>query len=291
MGRPYRRDLLGRHGRAAPGVPARLAVGAPDQVPGQRLGPLGLDPRHRPAPTAGRSPPARRPSPRPAGSGPARSRGRWRNWLRGPRRTRPARAAGRGPSGRGSAFFSTAFMPMCDSRPASSDMCTRSASPAAIPGLARRDVAARARHRPPRRPGRLDDDAQVAGGLAELAVHVLPLADPQVVQVLAAAHPAERRRGQLALLVAQVVPQRHEGQEVRARLGEPGVLGVGRVPRVGGPLARVLDGQRRRDDQHLAAQPCWPASRIIRPSRGSSGRSGQLAAGVGELRGGREALA
>ena len=126
-------------------------------------------------------------------------------------------------------------------------------------------------------PAAVDDHAEVAGGLAELPVHVLPLAHPQVVQVLAAAHPAERRRGQLALLVAQVVPERDEGQEVRARLGEPGVLGVGRLPRVGraapaGPgwtaPAAMISTSR--------TQPCWPASRIIRPSRGSSGSRASL---------------
>ena len=36
------------------------------------------------------------------------------------------------------------------------------------------------------------------------------------------------------------------------RVGEPGVLVVGRLLVVGGPLARVLDGQRGGDDQDLA---------------------------------------
>jgi len=63
-------------------------------------------------------------------------------------------------------------------------------------------------------------DAQVPGGLPELRAEVLPFPHPQVVQVLAAAHAAERRARQRALLLAQVVPQPEEGEEVRSRLGE-----------------------------------------------------------------------
>ena len=97
-----------------------------------------------------------------------------------------------------------------------------------------------------------DDDAEVARRLLKLAVHVLPLAHPQVVQVLTAAQPAERGRRQLPLLLAEVVPECHERQEVRAGLGEAAVHRVGRFPGVGRSLAGILDRQRRGDDQHLA---------------------------------------
>src|SRR5579859_1909293 len=60
---------------------------------------------------------------------------------------------------------------------------------------------------------RAGGDADLLGCLAKLAVYVLPFAHPQVVQVLAAAQPPERRSGQLTLPVAQVVPQNEKGQE------------------------------------------------------------------------------
>src|ERR1051326_365979 len=63
---------------------------------------------------------------------------------------------------------------------------------------------------------------------------------------------AEGRGGQLALLLGQVLPQVQEGDEIRIRVGEPAVLVVGGLLGLGRALARVLDGQRRRDDQYLA---------------------------------------
>ena len=99
---------------------------------------------------------------------------------------------------------------------------------------------------------RTDRHPEVAGQPLQLPLKVLPLADPQVVQEVGAAHAAEGRGGQLALPLGQVLPQVQVGDEVRVRVGEPAVLVVGRLLRVGGPLARILDGQRRRDDQHLA---------------------------------------
>ncbi len=93
--------------------------------------------------------------------------------------------------------------------------------------------------------------SQIARGLAELGVHVLPFADAQVVQVFGSTHPAERRARQLALLLPQVVPEVHQGQEVRRRFGEARVLGVGGVPSVGRAFSRVLNRQRGGDDQDL----------------------------------------
>ena len=47
------------------------------------------------------------------------------------------------------------------------------------------------------------------------------------MQVFAAAQAAERGAGQLALLLGEVVPQRHEGEEIGLRLGEATVRSVG----------------------------------------------------------------
>src|ERR1035441_483935 len=99
---------------------------------------------------------------------------------------------------------------------------------------------------------RVDRDPEVAGQPLQLALQVLPLADPQEVQVLGPAEPAEGRGGQLPLPLRQVVPQVQVGDEIRVGIGEAAVLVVGLLLRVGGALARILDGQCGRDDQDLA---------------------------------------
>ena len=95
--------------------------------------------------------------------------------------------------------------PRCDSRPASTAWWTWSGWPASEPGR----------------------DAEVAGDLAELAEQVLPLADPQVVEVLGPAQLAELVGRQLPLLGPQVVPQGDDRQQVRAGDVEPAVGSVG----------------------------------------------------------------
>ena len=99
---------------------------------------------------------------------------------------------------------------------------------------------------------RTDRHPEIAGQPLQLPLQVLPLTDAQVVQEVGAAHAAEGRGGELALPLGQVLPQVQVGDEVRVRIGEPAVLVVGLLLRVSGPLTRILDGQRRRDDQHLA---------------------------------------
>ena len=95
-------------------------------------------------------------------------------------------------------------------------------------------------------------DAHRLGDRTQLRVDVLPLADPQEVQVLLLAHPAEGGRAALLLLLADVAPHVQEGQEVAGLVLEPGVVLVRLRLLVRGPLARVLDGQGRRDDHDLA---------------------------------------
>ncbi len=99
--------------------------------------------------------------------------------------------------------------------------------------------------------GRVRRHALLAGDRAQLAVQVLPFAHPQVVQELALAHPAELVRRQRLLLLAEVAPQLEVGGEVGGWVGEAGVHRVGGLLLVGGPLARVLDGQGRDDHEHL----------------------------------------
>ena len=85
-----------------------------------------------------------------------------------------------------------------------------------------------------------------SGDLAQLGLEVLPLAHPQVVEVLLAAHPPEGARAHLLLLRPQVAPEVQPGQEVRAWVAEARVQLVGAGPVLDGPLARVLDRQAPR---------------------------------------------
>ena len=95
-------------------------------------------------------------------------------------------------------------------------------------------------------------EARVAGGLAQLRVQVLPFADAQEVQELGAQLLAEPAAGQGFPALGDVPPQVEVGEEVRAVGGEAGVLLVGGLALLDGPLARVLHRQRGRDHQHLA---------------------------------------
>ena len=125
-------------------------------------------------------------------------------------------------------------------------------------------------------------DPEIAGERGKLAVQVLPLADAQVVEELGAAQAAERRAGQLALPLGEVVPERHEGQEVGLGLGEAAVRGVGGLLVVRRALARVLDGQRGGDDEDLAGAALLARLDDHPGDARVDGQAGHLAAGLGE---------
>ena len=120
------------------------------------------------------------------------------------------------------------------------------------------------------------------GASSDLRDQILPLADPQVVQVLLSARPAQTvRRGATAHL-PDVLPQVEQGVEVRAPVREPGVRGVGPAPLRLGSLPRVLDRQAATMTTTSRTHPVPAAARTIRPRRGSSGSSGQLPTQRGE---------
>ena len=98
-------------------------------------------------------------------------------------------------------------------------------------------------------------DAQRPGQLPELREQVLPFADPQVVDELVAAEPAELGGGELLLLLLDVVPQVQETGEVRVLVAETGML-------LRGELLLV-----RRDAR---AGPGWSAPRPGSSLRGHS---------------------
>ena len=85
----------------------------------------------------------------------------------------------------------------------------------------------------------------------QLGVQVLPLTHPQVVQVLPAAHPPESTAGQRFLLLAQVVPQVDQREEVAGLVLEAGVRLVRLRLLLRRSFARILDRERRHDDEHF----------------------------------------
>ena len=98
----------------------------------------------------------------------------------------------------------------------------------------------------------VDRNAQLFHHLAQLGVDVLPLAHAQVVEEIHAALAAELVRGERFLLLAEIVPQVYEGEEVGLFVVEATMLFVRRLLFVHRTLARVLNGERRGNDHRLA---------------------------------------
>ena len=98
----------------------------------------------------------------------------------------------------------------------------------------------------------VEGHAEVTHQLPQLATQVLPLAHPQVVEVLRPAHPPELVAGHALLLVAQVAPQGEVPEEVRGPVHELGMRGVRGGAVLLGPLPRILHRQPGDDDQDLA---------------------------------------
>ena len=235
-------DPLGGHGSRPLSRPMWLRVGATDQVLGQRLDPLRVDPGHG----AGEQPGS---LDQLGGHHPAR----WSPGQRRPRKDHELGAAG-----------AEVLAP-----PAALTVAAADSGPElAVRRRQQADLAQQAGehgHVDPVRVGVGVVRAQTggAGGRPQLPVQVLPLPNAQVVQELLAQQPAEAAAGQRGALLFQVVPQVDEGQEVGAGgvqgatvggqlAGEPGVLLVGGRTLLGGALPGVLHRQRRGDHQHLA---------------------------------------
>ena len=82
-------------------------------------------------------------------------------------------------------------------------------------------------------------------------MQVLPLTDPQVVEVFGLAHPSKSTVGQGLLLLLEVAPEVEQGREVGVLVLESRVLLIGLRLLVDGPLARVLDGEGGHDHEDL----------------------------------------
>ncbi len=243
-------DRLVRQHRPAAGGPVRLGVLPLEQVLADLLHLLGGDPGDRTRP-------------QPAGLdqlGGDHQRGR-----------RPGQA-GPGTDREPGATGPEVLLQTGSAAPAA----TGAAGPARVGRRGRPGRAARPAPRcapGPASPGRRCGPGPARGDLLELAVQVLPLPDPQEVQELVPAQPAERVAGQGLALGPQVVPQVQPGHEVggvaapelveglgiwpfdrlRAHDSASRTGGAGRrpAPGLGRALPRVDDGQAGDDDQHL----------------------------------------
>ena len=118
-------------------------------------------------------------------------------------------------------------------------------------------------------------EADAAGDLAKLRVEVLPFTYAQVVEVLRLAHATEGTRPQLALLLAEVAPQREVAEEVRVADREPAVELHGRLLVLTRPLPRVLDRQAGRDDEELGHAPVVLGLEDHPPDAGVDREAGQ----------------
>lgn len=87
---------------------------------------------------------------------------------------------------------------------------------------------------------------------AKLGIDILPLAHAQVVEEIHPALAAELVRRERLLLLAEVVPQVHEGEEIGLFVVEATVLFVRGLLFVHRTLARILNGERRGNDHRLA---------------------------------------
>ena len=253
---PEKSDLLGRHHLAAPGVPARIAVGRPAQPAGQRLQPDRIDGRRR-----------------------ACEQARGLHHL-----GRDDPGAGRVEEPRAGEDHDLAVLRRAEEVLLLFDRDVRE-EPAQDRTVDAAEVRGRGRGIGP--PG-----AQAALGqdLGDLAVDVLPLAHALEREEVPA---AEAPRGPGARLAApgflEALPQGEQGQKVRVRLAESGVGPVGLGRALGRTLARVRQAQRRGDDAHLAQAALPPRLDQHARQTGVERDARHQAPGLGELDPGRPA--
>ena len=268
--------LVGHHRRPLLG-PVRLAVGAFREVVAEALGPLGPDRGVLPGPEAAglhqlTGHDVRRvlpPQPAPGEDREPRAAGA--EVLPGAARATPSVAA------RGAAL---ALLQQADVGEQPGQQCL-------VDAICVGDVAT-----PGGRAARgAQVDLQLTGHLAELGLEVLPLADPEVVEVLALAHPPEGAARQLSLLRPQVAPEVQPGEEVGRRVLEPGMELVGLCLLLQGALTGVLQRQRRGDHEDVAHAPETlgledhpPQPWVDRQSREAPAQAGQALPAVRRVR-------
>jgi len=85
----------------------------------------------------------------------------------------------------------------------------------------------------------------------ELRVDLAPFAQPRWDRKFPCRSSTSLRLTSCADGVPEELPQLEERQEIRALVGELLVRAVGGLPRARTPLGRILDGERRSDDEDL----------------------------------------
>ena len=117
----------------------------------------------------------------------------------------------------------------------------------------------------------------------QLRMHIAPLAHARERQVVRRAEfPQLAEREPLEFVVIRL-PDREQREKIRVGMREAPVRRVGLGLRVERALPRVLDTQRRRDDEHLAQRLLVPALDDHAADRRIGGQAREFAAEFGEL--------
>ena len=219
-------DALARHDRGTLARPVRLGIGALDEVVAEALGPLGLD---RGVLT--------RPQPRGLDELGTHQEGRVAALEHAAGEDGETGVAGADVLAHRAPLPRLGLVPLLER----ADVAEQTGQQCLVDAVLVGGVG-----------GLTDLELHLLGHLAQLGLVVLPLADPHVVEELALAHPAERARRQLALLLLDVAPQVEPGEEVARLVLEAGVQLVGLRAVLLGTLAGVLDRQGRGNDQDVA---------------------------------------
>src|SRR5690606_19649289 len=94
--------------------------------------------------------------------------------------------------------------------------------------------------------------------IQKLVINVPPFPQPRVAEEVLMAPAPEPSLSKPLELVVQRVPDIEEREEVGIRVSEPSMRGIGGGLPVERPLARILDAEARRNDQHLAQRLLAP---------------------------------
>ena len=113
--------------------------------------------------------------------------------------------------------------------------------------------------------------------IQQLRVDVAPLADTGVTQKVIAAKPPQPRLGEPFQLVVKRLPDGEQGKEIRIRMHETPMRGVGLFPRIHRAFTGILDRKPGRDDQHLVQRLFLPCLQNHPAHRGIDRQPGQLA--------------
>ena len=131
-------------------------------------------------------------------------------------------------------------------------------------------------HRGPREAGALSQ------AVLQLGIYVAPLPHPRERQEVRRAEFPQLAEGHPLELVVIDFPDGQQRQEVRVGMREPFVRVVGLFLLIHRPFARVLDAQRRRNDEHFPQRLFVPRLQDHPPHRRIHRQAGQFTADLGQ---------